>query len=281
MKGWRFAFSRRWLGYLAFAIVFAIACVFLSNWQLSRAHETAAENARIAANYDGKPVPLTTALPTLASYQPRQEWSRVRMTGHYRPEDQLLVRNRPLKGSPGFEVLTPLQLSDGSIFVVDRGWVATGTNQDAPDSVPRPPAGQVSVVVRLKAGEPRFGGRTAPAHQIPTIELNDIQKRIGGRVYTAAYGLLDTETPAPATRPEAPPRPMEDVGLHWSYMIQWLIFAAIGFFGLGYALRQEYRNLNAEDPEERSRAAERERRRLEKPRTDAEAEDDLLDNARR
>ena len=33
--GWSFAFSRRWFGYLAFAIVFAIACGFLSNWQLA------------------------------------------------------------------------------------------------------------------------------------------------------------------------------------------------------------------------------------------------------
>ena len=40
--GWRFAFSRRWLGYLGVAIVFAIVCVLLSNWQLARASEKVA-----------------------------------------------------------------------------------------------------------------------------------------------------------------------------------------------------------------------------------------------
>lgn len=30
--GWRFAFNRRWFGYLAAAIGFAVACVLLSQW---------------------------------------------------------------------------------------------------------------------------------------------------------------------------------------------------------------------------------------------------------
>ncbi|MEO6827789.1 MAG: SURF1 family protein [Microbacteriaceae bacterium] len=276
MKRWRFVFTRRWLGYLAFAIAFAAACMLLSNWQLARGNETAAENARIAANYDSQPVPLQEALSSLNAYQPGLEWSRVRAVGHYLVEDQLLVRNRPLKGNPGFEVLTPLQLADGSVFVIDRGWVPTGQKQDAPDTVPEPPAGQVSVVARLKAGEPRLAGRSASGNEIATIELKDVRSRIGGDVYTGAYGLLDTESPAPAVRPESAPRPLEDVGLHWSYMIQWIIFALIGFFGLGYAIRQEYRNLNADQPEEQRRAAQRQRKR-ESAHSDADAEDAILD----
>ena len=140
--GWRFAFSRRWLGYLAFAIVFAIACGFLSNWQLARSKEAAAANALIAANFDSKPVPLAPELPSLGSYSPRQEWRRVEITGTYERDRELLARNRPFNGSPGFEVLTPLHTADGSLFIVDRGWVPTGNHTDSPDSVP---AGKVSV----------------------------------------------------------------------------------------------------------------------------------------
>ena len=96
-------------------------------------------------------------------------------------------------------------------------------------------------------------------------------------MYTGAYGLHDAEDPAPATAPTptvtAPPT--QDEGLHWSYMIQWIIFALIGFFGLGYALRTEYRKLNEDDPDEQARAAERARRRARK-RTDADVEDELL-----
>jgi cytochrome oxidase assembly protein ShyY1 len=277
--GWRFAFSRRWLGYLAFAIVFAIACGFLSNWQLARSKEAAAANALIAANFDSKPVPLTDELPTLGSYSAKQEWRRVSVTGTYEPEHQLLVRNRPFNGSPGFEVLAPLRTADGALFVVDRGWVPTGAKTDSPDHVPAAPTGTVTVVARLKPSEPAIPGRSAAGDQVGTIQLSVVKQKLGGAdVYTGAYGLLDSEDPAPASVPAptvtAPPN--QDEGLHWSYMIQWIIFALIGFFGLGYALVTEYRRRNSDDPAEQARAAERERRRRAK-RTDADVEDELLD----
>ncbi|ANF30829.1 sortase [Leifsonia xyli] len=281
-SGWSFAFSRRWFGYLAFAIVFAIACGFLSNWQLARSKEAAAANALVTANFDSKPVPLTDELPTLGSYSPKQEWTRVTVTGTYERDQQLLVRNRPFNGSPGFEVLIPLRTADGALFVVDRGWVPTGSKTDAPDHVPAAPSGPVTVVARLKASEPAIAGRTATGDQVGTIQLSVVKQKLGGAdVYTGAYGLLDSEDPTPATAPTptvtAPPT--QDEGLHWSYMIQWIIFALIGFFGLGYALVTEYRKRNSDDPAERARAAERERRRRAK-RTDADVEDELLDATR-
>jgi len=280
--GWRFAFSRRWLGYLAFAIAFAIACGFLSNWQLARSKEAAAANALVTANFDSTPVPLTQELPTLGSYSAKQEWTRVTVTGTYEPDKQLLVRNRPFNGNPGFEVLTPLRTADGSLFVVDRGWLPTGNHTDAPDHVPAAPSGTVTVVARLKASEPAIPGRTATGRQVGTIQLSVVKQKLGGAdVYTGAYGLLDTEDPAPATAPTptVTSPPTQDEGLHWSYMIQWIIFALIGFFGLGYALVTEYRKRNSDDPAEKARAAERERRRRAK-RTDADVEDELLDAAR-
>ena len=279
--GWRFAFSRRWLGYLAFAIVFAIACGFLSNWQLARSKEAAAANALVTANFDQSPVPLADELPTLGAYSPKQEWKRVTVTGTYERDKQLLVRNRPFNGSPGFEVLTPLRTADGSLFIVDRGWVPTGNTTDSPDHVPAAPAGTVTVVARLKASEPAIAGRTATGDQVGTIQLSVVKEKLGGAdVYTGAYGLLASEDPAPATAPTptVTSPPTQDEGLHWSYMIQWIIFALIGFFGLGYALITEYRKRNSDDPAERERAAARERRRRAK-RTDADVEDELLDAA--
>jgi len=281
VKGWRFAFSRRWLGYLAFAIVFAIACGGLSAWQLARSKEAAAANALLDANFNSQPVPLHQELPTLTSFSRNQEWKRVTVTGTYVSDDELHVRNRPLHSTHGLEVLTPLRLADGSLFIVDRGWVAPGDRTDAPDSVPAAPGGEVTVIARLKPGEPRLEGRSGIGDQVATIELPDIRSRIGGDVYTAAYGLLDSQDPSPASAPTptvtAPPT--QDEGLHWSYMIQWIIFALIGFFGLGYALRTEYRKLNEDDPAEQARAAERERRKSLRTRTDAEIEDDLLERS--
>ena len=281
MKNWRFAFSRRWVGYFALAIAFAIACVLLSNWQLSRRNEALTEIERVDVNWDSTPRAVADVLPQLDSYSDDDKWLPVTMTGHYLVDDQVLARGRPLDGNAGFEVLVPFQLADGSVFVVDRGWLPTGSQQDAPDSVPAAPTGQVTVVVRLKQSEPTVLGRSAPAGQIATIHLPDIAARVGEPTYTGAYGLLASEDPSPAVVPTAVTKPVPDEGPHLSYAFQWIAFALMGFFGLGWAIRQEYRIRNSDDPEERKRAAERRRRAELKPRSDAEIEDELVDNARR
>lgn len=278
MHRWRFALERRWFGYLAVAILFAIACYFLSQWQFARRDETLAEVAKVEQNYDAAPQPLTAVMTDMDSFDEDQEWSPVEMTGTYLTEDQLLVRSRPYGGRPGFEVLTPLRLDDGSIFIVDRGWVPTGEEQDSPDFVPEAPSGTVTVTARLKPGEPNLPGRSAPAGQVSTINLPTVAGLVGGSVYTGAYGLLDSEDPLPAdTRPFAAIKPDVDEGPHLSYAFQWLVFALFGFFGLGYALRTEYRHLNADDPEEMARAEERERKARLRPRSDDEIEDSILD----
>ena len=282
MGRWRFAFGRRWFGYLALAIVFAIACVLLSEWQFARRDEALAEIAKVEQNYDSPAVPLTEVLADTAAFEDTQEWTTVVMEGTYLTDDQLLVRSRPYGGRPGFEVLTPLQLADGSIFIVDRGWIPTGEKQDSPDFVPAAPNGTVTVEARLKPGEPNLRGRSAPEGQVSTINLDTVADLVGGDVYTGAYGQLASETPAPTdARPAAAIKPDSDEGPHLSYAFQWLVFALFGFFGLGYAIRTEYRLLNADDPEEQRRAAERERKARAKPRSDSEIEDAIVDAASR
>ncbi|MDJ0336867.1 SURF1 family protein [Cryobacterium sp. PH31-O1] len=278
MMGWRFAFSRRWAGYLALTILFAAVCSGLGVWQLARRDEALTELFKIDSNFDSNPIPVTEALPELSAFNESQKWMPVELTGTYLTDDEMLARNRPLNVTPGFEVLTPLLLTDGTIFIVDRGWLPTGEQQDAPDSVPAPPSGTVTVVARLKASEPDLPGRTASGDQVATINLTTIAERLDQPTYTGAYGLMDTENPtASQERPTAVVKPIRDEGPHLSYAFQWFVFGLLAFIGLGWALREEYRAVNAEDPEERERADERARKRAAKPRNDAEIEDALLD----
>lgn len=279
MNRWSFALSRRWFGYLALAVVFAAVCVGLSQWQVARLNETRTANELIARNYHSAPVAFETALPTLTSFSAQQKWKQVKVTGSYLANDQVLVRNRPLNGQPGFEVLDPLLLADGSVFVVDRGYVPIGNKQDRPDSIPSPRTGTVTVIVRLQAGEPTLAGRSDTRGELATIHLPDVAKLVGKPTYTAAYGLMVSESPAAATRPTVMPQPQFDEGLHISYAIQWVIFGIMAFFGLWYAIRQEYRMRNAEDPEEQERAETRERKKLAKPRSDSEVEDEILEQS--
>ncbi len=281
MKAWRIALTRRYLGYLALAVVFAVACVALSHWQVDRLDETRRANQLVERNFDSAPVPLAQVLPSLTSYSASQEWKQVTVSGRYLLDEELLVRNRPLDGNPGFEVLDPLLLDDGTVFVIDRGFVPTGNHQDLPDSIPRPASGRVTVVARLQASEPTFDNQTAGKGQISTIHLPRVAQLVGKPTFTRAYGLMVHETPSASTTPRPQPKPQLDEGLHISYAIQWILFGIMAFLGLGYAIRTEYRARNADDPVEKERAAERERRRAAKPRSDAEVEDELLDSAHR
>lgn len=276
MRGWHFAFNRRWFGYLAAALAFALACVLLSQWQLDRRDEAVVEINRIVANYDKPAVPVDEALPSLDSFEEGDKWLPVTVEGEYLVDEQILARNRPYNGNPGFEVLTPLLTTDGTVFIVDRGWLPGGS-KDLPDVVPAPPEGQVTVTARLKAGEPALAGRSAPAGQVATVELELIAESLDYPAYTGAYGLLASESPAVSEMPLPAVKPMPDEGPHLSYAVQWIVFALFGFFGLGYALRQEYRLVNADDPEERARAAIRRDRASKRKRSDADIEDELLD----
>jgi len=241
----RLALSRTWLGYLALTVIVAIVCVGLGLWQWARREEAVSALQLIEQNYDTEPVDYAEAMGESREFDPADEWLPVLLEGEYRSEDQLLARARPRDGRPGFAVLTPLQLDDGSIVVIDRGWLPTGSAQDFPDVVPVAPTGNVEVIARLKPGEPTIAGRGAPAGQVATINLPQIADLVGSEVEISAYGQLIREEPAPAQRPLPEQRPIRDEGPHLSYTFQWYVFALLAFIGFGWALRQEARALDA------------------------------------
>jgi cytochrome oxidase assembly protein ShyY1 len=265
----------RWAIYVSLAVVFAIACAFLSNWQFTRNEERSAQLALVEANYDATPVPLDELIPAGGQLDPGDQWHPVRLVGEYVADDQLLVRNRPHGGTSAFEVLVPFRLSDGRVLLIDRGWVAPGDDQPEPEAVPAPPEGQVTVIARLKPGEQLpSSGRTAPAGQVPTIHLPLVAESVsadaGVALEVSAYGVMASEDPAPATVPQSLESPSEDPGPHLSYAIQWILFAVMGFVFIGYVIRTERRH-RREDAEESSRRRDR----------DAQDEDALLDAAGR
>jgi cytochrome oxidase assembly protein ShyY1 len=263
---------RRWLGYLAITLVFAVACSLLGLWQWSRNEQRQAEIALIEANYDADAVPVDELLPTTDAFDAADEWRTVLVTGEYLVDEQLLVRNRPRSGQPGFDVLVPFRTDAGEVLVVDRGWVPTGEAQDSPDVVPAPPSGEVTVEARLRPGEPELANRSAPAGQIATIHLDTVADAVGEPTYTAAYGVLRSEDPEPATTPWGAFRPSEDPGSHLSYTFQWFAFGVLAVIGLVWAFRRE-RRVRLEESGEIAPRVEPRRRRP----SDQEEEDALLD----
>ncbi len=113
---WRFAPS---LGSTLLATAGIVACVMLAQWQLGRAEEKRVLFAGFAAG-DTPAVVLSPGFATPERYQ------RVEIMGRYDAARQFLLDNMIEQGRPGFHVLTPLFLNDGSMVIVNRGWVPLG-----------------------------------------------------------------------------------------------------------------------------------------------------------
>ncbi len=274
-RGLRLLLTRRWIGYLVLALVFAVACVSLGMWQFARLEESRTQIARVKANYDSTPVVLESVITTLDSFTLSDSWKQVTASGRYLDNQQILVRSRPLNGDVGFEVLAPLRLSDGRIFIVDRGWIPSGDTTAVASRVPQPPAGDVTVIARLKPSEPALAGRDAVDGTVPTIHLPMIRELIRAHsadapVIVGAYGLVVSESPAVTEMPTPAEKPELDEGPHLSYALQWLIFAVMGFVGLGLAVRNERRiSAGLKEADNRPVIARR--------RTDESDEDAILD----
>lgn len=238
---------RELAGLLALAVVFAVACVFLGRWQYHRFQAKYDADRLVGRNYRAAPVPLGQLVPDGAGLAQGDRWRSVRVAGEYDAGHQVLVRNRPFEGAYGYEVLVPLvPASGGPALLVDRGWIPNGQNGQAPDSIPAPPAGPVSVTAHLLPSEPAKSGRL-PAGQFASIDVPRIAERSRTQLLPT-YGVLAAETPRPAVVPSLLPEP--DDGGYWgvnlSYAVQWGLFALAGL-AFPFAFVRRRRRLRAED----------------------------------
>lgn len=73
--GYRFLLSRRWLGLLLLAALFAAACIGLGNWQMDRRNQIVAEIRRVQENYDKTPVPFQSVRNYFETPVPDAKWT--------------------------------------------------------------------------------------------------------------------------------------------------------------------------------------------------------------
>lgn len=241
---------RRWVTWFVLASIFAVACWFLSQWQLARLAEVKAVIARVEANYSAEPVELSSLAKVAGDFDQKNEFRPVMVTGHYLLSDLALVRNRPLNGAPGFEMFVPLQTESGQVYLIDRGWLPTGENQDLPDSIVRPTSSLVTVIGRIKKSAPDSQknydrgaiwqlGAPSAAEALRVLDLPKSTTESG------FYLLLQSETDSSGTAIQIDaslkpiPKPEIDEGNHLSYAMQWLLFAIMAFFAIFWAIRQE------------------------------------------
>lgn len=231
---YRFLLSPRWIGLLVFALFMFTACIWLGGWQYDRYHERQETNAQIRANYTGDPVPVEEALAD--GWSKDLGWRTVTATGVFDPEHEITVRFAQRDGRPGVDVVTPLRLASGDVVLINRGWLESTNNGNAPDDVPPPPSGTVTIMGWL---QPDSG-----AGEAATTPTNAQVRAINGENWTDFLGTTPLPGHVDMTSPDQDgialaEQPDLGSGPSLFYSIQWYFFAGLAALGYFWFVRDE------------------------------------------
>ena len=224
---------------IAFHLVCAaavVAMVNLSMWQFDRLEQRREFNATVAERSDA---PIADIARADLSDPSAVEWTRLGAVGVYRPDEQVLVLNRSQGGRAGLNVVTPMELDDGRAVLVVRGFLPL----DEP--VPPPPKGTVTVIGTARLSDARRSTDLATAdgrvQEFFRLDIERIGEQVRGElVPIALYAQASDPTQDPSLQFVASPNLGE--GSHFSYAIQWLIFAISVIVGWILASRRTLKN---------------------------------------
>lgn len=223
----RLAFSAKWLVRAGLGVLLIIGFIFLGHWQWERTQDVlAAERAGLAEQ-----VAVDQLNPLGQAIVSETVGRAVSARGQYRTDQQRFVVHRSLNGKSGVWVVTPLQLSDGSLIAVMRGWLP---NEQAPGAVA--PSGDVDITGVLQADESFYKGSPPDGSNVAAISRQSLQ--LGA---TARDGFIRLSSQTPMIQPAPVPVPVvAQQGSapfplqNFFYAIQWWIFS---LFVIGVYLR--------------------------------------------
>lgn len=202
--------------WLILTLLVVAAFCRLALWQLDRADEKRIIQASLSQQ--GR-LPFSEA--------GQEPWIPVMLQGHYL-EHTVLLDNQLANGVAGYEVLTPLQIQNGDIVVVNRGWVALKGDV-------LPVAAQQFTLHGVTAPHRAAGMRMGPV-QVATREdglkvvnyptFSDWSEWLGKPVLDITV-WLDADQPY-GFRREWKPQPMA-AEKHLAYAVQWFALAITVF----------------------------------------------------
>ena len=250
MYRFRFLLSRQWVLLTLLALALIPTMVELGFWQLHRHQERVAHNELIARSLAAPTVPVTQ-LTGVGRDPDRDDWFRsVTATGRYDSANEVVVRQRTASDGRtiGYFVLSPLVRADGSVLLVNRGWIPAGGDLTQFPDVPPPPEGKVTVTGRIMADETTAasGIKDKPGLPDRQVMLINSDKRAAAldRPVLGGHVQLTASSPEPGGEPpERLAEPEHDsIGAHMAYAVQWWLFAAAVPVGWVVLVRRELRD---------------------------------------
>jgi cytochrome oxidase assembly protein ShyY1 len=136
-------------------------------------------------------------------------------------------------------VVVPLQTEAGPALLVDRGWLSTDNSGAAPDDVPAPPAGEVTITGYVRKDATGDSARVSDG-STRSISSARIGPAIDHEVYGGFVDLV-SEDPLPETPLLKAELPDLGNGPHFFYGLQWWFFGLLAVFGFVYLAYDEWR----------------------------------------
>jgi cytochrome oxidase assembly protein ShyY1 len=226
----------RWLALAVFVITLVIAFVNLGYWQLDRLEQRRERNEAVVVHENAPVLDWTEVFgPKITE---ADQWQRARVTGVFDGDHQFVVRYRSNGGVSGYEILTPLQTSDGRHLLVDRGFGARDGG-DFPTAAPPAPAGEVTIVGHVRRDEQGPDNALVPIDGLVRgVNSEAISQALPYDLVNGYLSVLEI-TPAQdaGLQPVLPPDLTE--GNHLSYAVQWFLFSAMAAVGLVVLIRSD------------------------------------------
>ncbi|QGU01643.1 SURF1 family protein [Corynebacterium kalinowskii] len=248
-KVWKTFLQPGWIFTFVIIIVFTyLAISVLAPWQLNKNTTVSHRNELIAKHFDSEPAPFGQVFGPGGELTPDNEYLRVRMSGHYLPDSEVVMRVRPVESGPAYHALTPFQLDTGEVVLVNRGWDRPD-NGKLPADFPAAPTGEVTIVgyARVDEATPHIAPSSESGREMVTgIDTEEISK-LTGQPLAKDYVQLASDQPGVLT---AFPLPQLDNGPHLSYGIQWYAFGILVPVGLAYFVYAELRERRREAAEQ-------------------------------
>ncbi|WP_093773751.1 SURF1 family protein [Streptomyces sp. yr375] len=245
---YRFLLSRQWVILTLVALLLIPTMIRLGFWQMHRYEERTARNQLVSDALGAEPVPVERLTSPGHTVTTDQRYRGVTATGRYDTAREVVVRRRVNSDETvGFLVLTPFVLADGSVLLVNRGWIPSDApTQTAFPKVPAPPSGTTTVTGRLMPDETTAASgikdlKGLPDRQVMLINSEQEARRLGEKVLG---GYIAQTAPEPkGDTPELVGAPgKEDAALNYAYALQWWLFAAGVPFGWVVQARREARD---------------------------------------
>jgi len=245
----KFLLTPKWIATTLACILVLPGFQALSAWQWQRLDARNIYNNEILGKISEPPVVLNDLLvpnSDPSSAQPDTAWRSVEATGTWLPQEQVLVRKKSLESDLGLWVVTPLQLTDGSVVMVNRGWTPAANSAVDSPTLAEIPSGEVEVLGRVREVTPRDG--VAPTDLPPGQVDQIIPLEIMDTPETVSNIYLEMTASRPESRTSEIrelPAPEITEGPHRSYAVQWILFGIMTVIGWIILVRNEVKEQRA------------------------------------